>query len=342
MLNTALIVTTINSPNRAIQDLSNGAKNHGWNFIVIGDKKSPSEFNCDGAHFYSLQSQLDTNFSYAKQCPVGHYARKNIGYLIAAQQGAELIVETDDDNLPTAEFWNSRTRIQNTPFLKNGGWTNTYRYFSDALIWPRGFPLDHVRDNAAEYQALEIGKRDCPIQQGLADENPDVDAIYRLLFPLPQNFAKGRSVALADGTWCPFNSQNTTWWSDAFPLLYLPAKCSFRMTDIWRSLVAQRIAWECGWDILFHDATVWQERNEHNLMRDFSDEISGYLGNKLIVENLSVLKLEKGKHAIGRNLRTCYEMLIEADFVGEEELELLQCWLDDLSAIQIANMGKFK
>ena len=44
------------------------------------------------------------------------------------------------------------------------------------------------------------------------------------------------------------------------------------MTDIWRSFVAQRIAWANGWAILFHEPTVWQDRNEHNLMRDFRDE----------------------------------------------------------------------
>ena len=32
---------------------------------------------------------------------------------------------------------------------------------------------------------------DCPIQQGLADRNPDVDAIYRLILPLPFSFMCG-------------------------------------------------------------------------------------------------------------------------------------------------------
>src|SRR5438270_335676 len=75
----------------------------------------------------------------------------------------------------------------------------------------------------------------CPIQQGLADENPDVDAIYRLAFPLPLTFRTDRRIALGGSAWCPFNSQNTTWTREAFPLLYLPSYCSFRMTDIWRS-----------------------------------------------------------------------------------------------------------
>ena len=87
----------------------------------------------------------------------------------------------------------------------------------------------------------------CPIQQGLADGNPDVDAIFRLVLPLPMNFGRKPPIALCRGAWCPFNSQNTSWWPAAYPLLYLPAYCSFRMTDIWRSFVAQRICWENGW-----------------------------------------------------------------------------------------------
>ncbi|MBV5271274.1 MAG: DUF288 domain-containing protein, partial [Afipia sp.] len=79
--------------------------------------------------------------------------------------------------------------------------------------------------------------------------NPDVDAIYRLTLPLPQSFREEQPVALGRNVWCPFNSQNTTWWKEAAPLLYLPSFCSFRMTDIWRSFVAQRIAWENGWHI---------------------------------------------------------------------------------------------
>ena len=55
-----------------------------------------------------------------------------------------------------------------------------------------------------------------------------------------------------------------------YPLLYLPAYCSFRMTDIWRSFVAQRIAWENGWRLLFHGPTMEQERNVHDLMKDFA------------------------------------------------------------------------
>jgi len=218
------------------------------------------------------------------------------------------------------------------PLSKNVGHVNVYRYFSEANIWPRGLPLDRILSPLTPFESLPKAEVDCPIQQGLANENPDVDAIYRLTLPLPQSFRRDRRVALGDGSWCPFNSQNTTWWRDAFPLLYLPAYCSFRMTDIWRSFVAQRIAWANRWAILFHEPTVWQERNEHNLMRDFKDEVPGYLHNAAICEALAALNLKPGVAHLTENLRTCYEKLVEQKWVGEQELELLDAWIADLAA----------
>jgi hypothetical protein len=160
----------------------------------------------------------------------------------------------------------------------------------------------------------------------LCNENPDVDAIYRLIMPLPQTFRKDRRVALTEGTWCPFNSQNTTWRREAFGLLYLPAYCSFRMTDIWRSFIAQRIGWANGWGVLYHEPNMWQERNVHNLMRDFEDEVPGYLNNSKICEELEDLALESGARKIGGNLRVCYEKLVEMGLVDARELDLLEVW----------------
>jgi len=324
-----LVVTSIAAPNAVLRTLAMGCQAKGFAFIVIGDVASPSDFQLEGCHFYGLQDQFETDLKLARLCPTKHYARKNLGYLLAIREGASLIVETDDDNSPSETFWDERQRRQSVGTLANHGWANIYKHFSDANIWPRGFPLDHVKDELPALATLSIVDSDCPIQQGLANENPDVDAIYRLVSSLPQSFMSGR-VALAEGSWCPFNSQNTTWWRDAFPLMYLPAYCSFRMTDIWRSFVAQRIAWTNNWSVLFHEPTVWQERNEHDLMRDFRDEVPGYLHNKSICEQLGKLSLRSGMENLGENLQVCYEKLVSMELIDRKELELVAAWLDDL------------
>lgn len=330
---TALVVTSIAQPNAVLRALAQGSVKHGLEFIIIGDESSPATFELEGSRFYGINEQRALPFSFAEKCPTRHYARKNIGYLIAISEGAQVVVETDDDNMPSEDFWTERVRRNSVNVVSDAGWVNVYRYFTDANIWPRGLPLDHIQSAIPPFESLIAEEIDCPIQQGLADENPDVDAIYRLALPLPQSFRRDRRVALDAGTWSPFNSQNTTWWRDAFPLLYLPAYCSFRMTDIWRSFVAQRISWANDWGVLFHEATILQERNEHNLMRDFKDEVPGYLNNSRIAEALDRLTLQKGLDKLCDNLKICYEELVRMELVGARELDLVEAWISDIEEV---------
>jgi hypothetical protein len=140
-------------------------------------------------------------------------------------------------------------------------------------------------------------------------------------------------VALRRGVWCPFNSQSTWWFPEAYPLMYLPSYCSFRMTDIWRSFVAQRCLWELEGVVVFHPSGVVQDRNQHNLLRDFSDEIPGYLGNDRIRRCLDGLPLKGGASEAGPNVRRCYEALAQEGFVPNKELPLVGAWLADLEKI---------
>jgi hypothetical protein len=299
---------------------------------VVGDSKSPADFQIDDCEFFDLKKQAETGFRFAELCPTKSYARKNVGYLISARAGSEVIKETDDDNIPYDKFWTLLNARQPVATLSNGGWVNVYRYFSAAEIWPRGFPIDYVREQPPDFASLPIENSTCPIQQGLCDDDPDVDAIYRMVLSLPQTFMSAPPVALGEFSWCPFNSQNTTWRREAFPLMYLPSTCSMRMTDIWRSFIAQRIAWTNDWKILFHDATVRQERNRHDLLKDFREELPGYLNNEIICQELQNLSLRTGVENLEDNLRVCYEKLISMKLLDASELKLLDGWLADLKA----------
>jgi hypothetical protein len=260
-----------------------------------------------------------------KSLPVKHYSRKNLGYLLA--KNYDVIIETDDDNFPTNEFWRPRCSQNLVTHFEKTGWMNVYAHFSKEKIWPRGFPLQFLMEdqkskgNTKNYYT--------PIQQGLANENPDVDAVYRMTMPLPINFDENSPIALGLNSWSPFNSQNTSWFREAFPLLYLPSYCSFRMTDIWRSFVAQRIAWTCDWPIMYHNATVWQERNDHSLIKDFEDEVPGYVNNEKICSLLEKLPLQPGTQNICENLIRCYDALTTAGFVGKEEMLLVEAWVSE-------------
>jgi hypothetical protein len=113
--------------------------------------------------------------------------------------------------------------------------------------------------------------------------------------------------------------------------MYLPSTCTFRMTDIWRSLIAQRCLWVLGQGVTFHPPEVHQERNPHDLQKDFEDEIPGYRQNEFIAQTLKNLPLRPGPDALLDNLQACYTALIAQDIFKPEEAPLLQAWVRDLA-----------
>jgi hypothetical protein len=107
------------------------------------------------------------------------------------------------------------------------------------------------------------------------------------------------------------------------------------MTDIWRGFIAQRCLWELGYGLVFHPPEASQSRNTHNLLRDFKDEVPGYLDNDRIVAVLSECPLEPGPKNTAENLRRCYQTLSEAAILPAEEMPLVNAWLDDVAGLSV-------
>ena len=167
------------------------------------------------------------------------------------------------------------------------------------------------------------------VWQGLADESPDVDAIYRLTDNLPCIFDENEPIVLDVGNVCPFNSQNTAIIKELFPLLYLPCFVTFRFCDILRGLIAQPIMWLYGYRLGFTKATVTQIRNEHDYYEDFISEIPMYQYSEKVFETTD--KSISSSRSITDNLVNSYEGLQREGIVQKEELETLKAWLEDIS-----------
>ena len=334
------VVTTIQAPTTAVRDVVRVVAAAGGSTIIVGDKKTPDTAWPEGAIFLSISAQRSSKWRLARQLPENHYARKNVGYLTAVAEGAECIFDTDDDNAPLPP-WRPRSSKTHASRCRSTGWVNVYRCFTPEGIWPRGFPLEMVRAAIATAPELEdTAEVEAPVQQGLVNGSPDVDAIWRLLHDRPFEFMSGRSVVLAPGAWCPFNSQSTWWFPDAYPLMYLPSLVSFRMTDIWRSFIAQRCLWEMGQGVVFHAPEMYQDRNPHQLLKDFELEVAGYLGNSRICALLERTTLGSGNSSAGDNLRRCYDALTAAGYIPKEELSLVDAWLRDLSELKVSGLGE--
>lgn len=330
----AVIITSINKLNRNIQNLSSNSKKKNWSFIIIGDKKSPKNFSLKYGKYYNIRDQKKTNINFAKICPLNSYARKNIGYLLAIKNKTEVIIETDDDNYPKKNFFTTPKLIHKVSEIMNKNWVNIYDLFlkEKKFIWPRGLPLNFVKKNKIRLTKKKKLQK-FYLQQGVCDINPDVDAIYRLINEKINIKFKNNFFVSLGKAYSPFNSQNTIWFKEIFPLLYLPVSCSMRATDIIRGLVAMKILQNDNKKALFYGTTVFQKRNEHNLFKDFEDEIPIYLNSKKIVEVLNGLKLKKGNKFYYENLLKCYKNLILHKIIDKKENVYLNSWLKSLKKI---------
>lgn len=103
-MNKWIVVTTINPPQPAIDVISDLCTKEGWRCVVVGDKKTPIEWAADGIDYLSIEKQAELFPNLSEALPYNHYCRKNIGYLFAANNGADIILETDDDNIPMESF----------------------------------------------------------------------------------------------------------------------------------------------------------------------------------------------------------------------------------------------
>jgi len=186
------VVTTINYPTLAIHKFLNLSSH--WNLIVVADRKTPTDWltplhnNTHRLLFLSLQEQLSLPFRILRFLPQGSYARKNLGYLVAIHCGARIIFESDDDNLLDTNDIHILPKLaqpEHVPWIafhrQRSPFVNIYGSFGHPHIWPRGLPIDQLRNITEDgWHSLRHNQQNVTyayIQQYLADLDPDVDAI---------------------------------------------------------------------------------------------------------------------------------------------------------------------
>jgi hypothetical protein len=280
------VMTTIQPPTDCARRLDDTLKTVGARAVVVGDKKGPARFELPCADFYSLADQQRLPYRLAALLPTGHYVRKNLGYLAGRGGGAcrDRRRQSAHRRLAAARVVTQAQPVTARP------WMNVYRVFADANIWPRlpARPSQRLANVVPRF--ARPGAVYAPIQQDWRT-GPDVVrcgdwcSIASSIPPRP-------SLWLPPGTWCPFNSQTTWWWPEAYPLLYLPSHCSFRMTDIWR--VSSRAASGDGTRAGVPRGEQFSSATS-TICCATSATVPGYLHNGEIVRTLDRTPLRRGR-----------------------------------------------
>ena len=261
--------------------------------IVIPDRKTPAalyeavaETRAAGIRVECPDLNEQEQFLASLGAPAGMFPwdtdhRRNIGYLMAWRDGADIMISVDDDNLP-GQQWLGEHAVVREPRGRHlvmgspDNWWNPCTLLDSfsPRIWPRGFPywpriLDWTETRIRDFQECEVA-----INAGLWNGDPDVDAITRLALR-PTVAASGGSAVLAADNWAPVNSQNTAVRRDVIPAYYFFR--SGRFGDIYQGYLAQACAKAAGHAVRFGTPVVTHARNDHDLLRDLQLELPDIL-----------------------------------------------------------------
>lgn len=325
-----IVITSINNPTEAIKKFAHCS---GYHVVVVGDTKTPVNWYLKNVDFLSIADGRTKKYGINKVLPFNHYSRKMLGYIFAIESGATEIIDTDDDNIPKNDWSFPLFNSNNNKLAEDMGFINIYQYYTTQKIWPRGLPLKLINSVFNYSASINRSITNVGIWQGLADEEPDVDAIYRLTDNQLCIFEDKDPIVLGKGTISPFNTQNTSIRKELFPLLYLPTYVTFRFTDILRGLVAQPIMWLYGYELGFAKASVVQRRNFHDFFQDFILEIPMYENVEKVIEITS--NSLATNQSLENNLYNAYKGLLKVNIVKDEEIITLEEWLKDIQKLKI-------
>lgn len=276
-----IVITSIHEPTEGVRKF---VEWDGWRLLVVGDRKTPRDWDVPGVVYLDMDEQIDLFGEYAVRMPQNTYTRKALGYAYAIRNGADAIFETDDDNIPYAlARWAVESILDGCgpDETRIGGewrWVNIYRHFGAPGCWPRGYPLFDLQRKQQYGTSYHDMRLPWGVVQFLVDVDPDVDAIYRMTRGDAVYFERDKFAVLDRGQFCPTNSQATLWTPESFPFMFLPVGVPDRVTDIMRGIMSTACLWSIGRSVAFASPVMCQKRNAHSLQKDFTDEVTLYTG----------------------------------------------------------------
>jgi hypothetical protein len=322
-----LIVTTINVPD-LLSGYADNFRKHGHldqvNTIVVGDNKTPhaklaalsDTLTREG--FRTEYMDIPAQRAYMKRfpeidalIPYNSDQRRNIGYLKAAQEGAEILVAVDDDNFVRDDDWYAahaivgRTVTLPTASSATKWWSPCRMMDTDPpgrRLYPRGHPYSkrHLPDD--EVRAPTSGR--VVLNGGLWLLEPDVDSLTRLTEPVRCTRLNEERVMLAPGTWAAINTQNTAFHRDTLPAFYFVPITGFiggivveRYGDIWAGLFCRKAIDHLNDRVTYGIPACDHRRNMHVLLKDMQLEFWSILITEELWQVLDDWKLTSKTYA---------------------------------------------
>ena len=272
-----IATTTINKPTKALKLF---AANKNCKLIVALDKKSKN-FDLKNTIVLSTKYQEKKWPKLSKLVGWNCIQRRNFAILEAFERGAETIALIDDDNIPYTNWFKNifiHNKIRCKEVKTNKIIFDPVGYTNHKNLWHRGLPLELVNNRKYKIGKKYLIKPD--IQANFWNGDPDIDAVCRMIFK-PECTFKKKLFPFFSKKISPFNSQNTLLHRKVIKDYFLFPHIG-RMDDIWAAFYVTAKKYK----VIYNEPTVYQQRNVHNLIKDFKDEYIGYTNSLKLVEDL--------------------------------------------------------
>lgn len=360
----ALVLTTINVPFLIKEYLENFSA-FGWydvEIIIIGDLKSHEKetkeyldnFQDNGVipQFFDIDEQNSWMKEFPrlfKKIPYNSDNRRNVGYLMALQHSADIIISIDDDNYPTIEdFIQGHSIVGDTvtlPTIKSSnGWFNTCSLLKNdknVEIYPRGFPYSKRFQQTTIDVHESSGK--VAINLGLWVNDPDVDAITNLALPVKITGFEGNQekIMIDKDISCPIDSQNTAVSRTALAAYYfvLMGANVFgtkidRFGDIWQGYFVKKVIDAMDERVVVGTPLADHRRNKHDFFKDMQNEMWGIVMTEKLVSWLSDFEIENTNSYVDAYLELIDRLGNDATKLTDNEsmLRYFQTLVDSMRA----------
>lgn len=275
-----IVCTTINQITQALEKFASFSD---WNLIIVGDLKTPKDYKLSGALYLAPEDQVKISSELSELIGWNCIQRRNFGIIEALKNGADVIATVDDDNIPFDD-WGKNLKIGKSVKLKeyriNEIAFDPIGATNESHLWHRGFPLELIPSR--KYSDFDFVDSQVDVQADFWNGDPDIDAICRLEHRPECNF-ESKYFPLTSNKLSPFNSQNT-FLSGRVAREYFLYPHIGRMDDIWASYYVQAL----GFKVIYEKPSVFQARNEHNLIEDMKREYIGYENNFKLIHDLYI------------------------------------------------------
>jgi hypothetical protein len=282
-----IVTTTINEPTIATKKFCKIAVEKDFTFVIVGDTKTPHEsyrkLENSNIIYLSPEQQEDLYKELSDTIGWKSIQRRNIGFVYAYDQGADIIATIDDDNIPY-DNWGDNILINKEVEIdlfshKSFNVFDPISPTNHNGLWHRGYPIELVPSkNDIEYKGKTIRK--ILIQADFWDGDPDIDALCRLSKMPVCKF--NQFNPFGSNQIAPFNSQNTFLSREVIPY-YAVLPHAGRMDDIWGSYIVQ---YYFPNSVVYNKATVYQDRNEQDLVTNLENEVIGYRNTLNLINDL--------------------------------------------------------